>query len=167
MGDLIWAAALFVPLMAAVLGLLGPARRALGRWGDSLAATQAERDAKAALDLADAEEARHGLAVRRGALAEETAREKARLAAETVQFETDAQAARQCLPAAVEARRKALEARAEAEAELAPEAARKALEGAEDLTVLGEAYAEFCREYGYAQVPTFGEWIGNFRGLGQ
>ena len=49
-------------------------------------------------------------------------------------------------------------------AELAPEAARKAL-GGEDMAILAEAYATFCGQYGYASTPTFGQWIGNFRGL--
>lgn len=167
MADLIWPLAFLVVAMTAVLGLLSPARRALALLGDSFAGTQAERDAKAALDLAEAAESRHKLAVRREHLADEVKFERARLAAETARLEADAEAARHCLPAAVAAREKALKARAEAEAALAPEAAARALEsgGAESLAALGDAYAAFCREYGYANVPTFGQWIGSFRGL--
>lgn len=164
MSDLIWAAALFVPLMTAVLGLLGPARRALSRWGDSLAATQAERDAKATLDLAEAEESRHKLTVRKEHLPDEVRFEQARLAAETAQYETEAEAARQCLPAAVEARRKALEARGEADAALAPEAARAALQPGGEW--LAGAYSDYLSRMTYSSdILPFGEWVKGFKGV--
>ena len=103
MHDLIWAGAVFVPLMAFVAGILGPLRYAVTQWGDAHGKASDERMAQAALSLVGAETARHELAVRRENLAEETGREKARLAAETAEFETSAAAARECLPAAVEA----------------------------------------------------------------
>jgi hypothetical protein len=164
---LIWAAALFIPLMTLVLGLLGPARRALALWGDSYGKSAAEREAKAALDLAEAAESRHKLAVRREHLADEVRFERARLAEETAQAEVDTEAARQCLPDAVEARRRVLAARAEAEAALAPEAAREAATSSdtEVMAALGEAYAVFCQEYGFADVPTFGRWVQGFNGV--
>jgi hypothetical protein len=162
MGDTIWAAALFVPLMTLVLGLLGPLRHAIGQLAGSYAQTAAEREAKAALDLADAEKSRHVLAVRRGALAEETEREKARLAAETAQLETDAEAARRSLDAAAAARAKAIEARADADAALAPEAARKALEGSGEW--LAGAYQAYCENYQYSEPLPFGRWIQGYDG---
>lgn len=158
MGDtLIHAAAVFIPLMTAVVWLGPAARRAIGRLGAAGAVTAAERDV-------DVAERRHRLAVSSGLIDEETAREKARLEAETAQYETDRQAAGEVLAEAVEARRRVIAARAEAETALAFEAARAAL-GEQDLMALGEAYAAFCREYGYMNVPTFDQWIGDFRGL--
>ena len=165
MSDLIWAGALVIPLMTLVLGLLGPARRALTRLSDAYGKSAAEREARAALDLADAEQDRHELAVRKGSLAEEVAREKAKLALETAQYETDAAAARQCLPAAVAARRRALEARADAEAALAPEAVRKALEPGTEW--LAGAYTEYLAKMTYhaTSILPFGEWVQGFEGV--
>jgi len=147
MHDLIWAGAVSVPLMAFVAGILGPLRHAVTQWGDAQGQASDERIAQAALSLAGAETARHELAVRRENLAEEAGREKARLAAETAEFETSAAAARECLPAAVEARKVQLQARADAEAALAPEAARKALDvtGGEVMQHLAKAYAAYCQ----------------------
>jgi hypothetical protein len=162
---LIVAAAVFIPLMTLVVWLAPAMRRSIDTWGSGHSASAAERDAKAQETLAGVEERRHQLAVDGETIREAAARERARLAAETAQYETDAEAARVCLEPAVAARTWALEARAEAEAELAPEAARRALGSGEDLQALGAAYAAFCREYGYATVPTFGQWIGSFRGL--
>jgi membrane protein involved in colicin uptake len=147
MHDLIWAGVVFVSMMTFVAGMLGPLRYAVTQWGDAHGQTSGEREAQAALALARAEETRHELAVRRENLAEEAGREKARLAAETAEFETGAAAARECLPAAVEARQAALKARADAEAALAPEAARKALDAAngEVMQHLATAYAAYCQ----------------------
>jgi hypothetical protein len=161
---LIWAGAVLALGMTALLWLLPPARRAIDAWGSAHAVSAAEREAKAQEALAGVEERRHRLAVGGQTIGEEVAREKARLEAEAAQFETDAEAARVCLEPAVAARQRALEARADAEAALAPEAARKAL-GGEDMAILAEAYATFCGQYGYASTPTFDAWIGNFRGL--
>lgn len=162
---LIWAAVVLLPVMTVVLSLLPSARRAIGRWGAAYTVTAAERDAAVQESAAGVAERRHRLALSQALITEETARERARLEAETAQYEMDAEAARVCLEPAVDARRRALEARAEAEAELAPDIARKALESGEDLKVLGEAYAAFCSAYGFAGTPTFSQWIGNFRGL--
>lgn len=165
MGDLIWAAVVFVPAMTLVLWL-GPAlRRAIDSVTAAHTVSAAERDAGVQAALADVAERRHRLAISQALLDEETLAERTRLAAETAQYDTDREAAGKVLDAAVTYRREVLAARAEAEAALAPEAARAALESGDDLSVLGEAYAEFAREYGYAGVPTFGQWIGNFRGL--
>jgi hypothetical protein len=162
MHDLLSAGAVFVPLMAFVAGILGPLRYAVTQWGDAHGQASDERIAQAALSLADAETARHELAVRRENLAEEAGREKARLVAETAEFETSAAAARECLPAAIEARQAALKARADAEAALAPEAARKALNatGGEVMQHLSEAYAAYCRTSSDLNVEphTFSNW---------
>lgn len=165
--ELIWAAVVFVPLMTVILRLLPPCRRAIAAWTDAHVATSAERDAAVRDRLAGIEERRHALALRHATLAEDTAAERARLKAEEAGFETDAEAARRTLDEAVEARRKALAARADAEAELAPEAARKALDAgdAQALGVLGTAYAAYCREYQLSEPLTFGQWIQGFRGL--
>jgi hypothetical protein len=165
MHDLIWAGAVFVPLMAFVAGILGPLRYAVTQWGDAHGKASDERMAQAALSLAGAETARHELAVRRENLAEEAGREKARLAAETAEFETSAAAARECLPAAVEARKLQLQARADAEAALAPEAARKALDadggGMQHLTSAYAAYCQACADIG-ASPYRFNHWIQGF-----
>jgi hypothetical protein len=167
-GNLIWAGAFFIPLMAVVLGLLGPARRALAKWGDTFGQSAAEHEAAAVKALAEAEGERHDVAVRRGALAEEVQAEKARLVVEAARLEVDAAAARECLPAAVEARQKALAARAGAEADLAPEAARAALGSGKDMGALGKAYAVYCQEHpSGADLMGFGEWAGNYAGAGQ
>lgn len=165
--NLIWAAAVFVPLMTVVIWLTPACRRAITAWTDAHVATSAERDAAVQDRLAGIEEKRHALALRHATLAEDTAAERARLKAEEADFEADAEACRRTLDEAVEARRKALAARADAEAALAPEAARKALEGsdAESLAALGDAYAAFCSRYGYSDIPTFGKWIAGFQGL--
>jgi hypothetical protein len=165
MHDLIWAGAVFVPLMAFVAGILGPLRHALTQWGDAHGQASDERMAQAALSLAGAETARHELAVRRENLAEEAGREKARLAAETAEFETSAAAARECLPAAVEARQAALKARADAETALAPEAARKALDAdggvMQHLTSAYAAYCRACADIG-ASPYRINHWIQGF-----
>jgi len=165
---LIWAAVVLLPVMTAVVWLAPAARRAIDAWGSAHQIGQSERDATAQAALVDAEERRHELGVRRETIAGEVEAERARLQAETAQYETDAEAARVCLEPAVDARRRALEARAEAEAELAPEAARRALEGdsGETMAALGTAYASFCAAYGFAGTPTFSDWVGDFRGLG-
>lgn len=164
---LIWAAVVLAPVMTAVLWLAPSCRRAITAWTDAHVATTAERDAAVQDRLAGIEEKRHALALRHATLAEDTAAERARLKAEEADFETEAEACRRTLDEAITARRKALAARADAEAELAPETARKALEGsdAESLAALGEAYAAFCARYGYADIPTFGKWIAGFEGL--
>jgi hypothetical protein len=163
---LIVAAAILIPLMTLVVWLAPAMRRSIDAWGSGHSVSAAERDAKAQETLAGVEERRYQLAVGGETIKQEVAREKARLEAETAQYETDAEAARVCLEPAVAARQRALEARAEAEAELAPEAARKALGGdAEDLAALGKAYAAFVGKYGYMNTPTFAAWIGDFRGL--
>jgi len=168
MGELIWAGALFIPLTVLVLGLLGPLRRAVTQWGDAHAKSAAERDAAAQRVLADVEGDRHQLAIDRANIAAETERERARLAAETAQFETDRQAAGKALAEAVEARRQVLAARAKAEAGLAPEAARAALGSGRDMGALGKAYAVYCQERpSGARLMGFGEWAGNYAGLGQ
>lgn len=163
MAEFIWPLAFLVVAMTVVLGLLGPARRALAQWGASYGRSAAEQEAAAAKALAETEEARHELTVRRGALAEETAAEKARLASETAQYETDAKAARECLPAAVEARKRALKARADAEADLAPEAARAALE--KSPAWLAEAYATYCEHSYSGSILPFGRWVQGFEGV--
>ena len=160
---LIWAAAIFAPLMTLVVWLAPAMHRSIDAWGSGHSVSAAERDAKAQETLAGVEERRHRLAVDGETIKQKTAREKARLEAETAQFETDAEAARVCLEPAVAARTRALEARAEAEAELAPEAARRALGSGEDLAALGKAYAAYCNRV--ISPWGFGEWVGNFRGL--
>jgi hypothetical protein len=167
MGDLIWAGALFVPLMTLVLGTLGPLRRALTRWGDSYEKSAAEREAKAALDLAEAAEKRHSTDVHRRAVDAEVMMEEARLGAGAAQYEADAEAARRSLSAAVAARQRALEARAEAEAALAPELARKALEDdrAGQMASLSQAYAAYCAAC-EDRPWSFGQWIQGFERLG-
>lgn len=171
MHDMIWAGAVFVPLMAFVAGILGPLRQAVTQWGDAHGQASDERIAQAALGLAGAETARHELAVRRENLAEEAGREKARLAAETAEFETSAAAARECLPAAVEARQVALKARADAEAALAPEAARKALDATdgEVMQHLSEAYAAYCQTCASIRVTPsrLGTWAQGFNWPGE
>ena len=161
----IWAASLFAPLMTAVVWLCPAARRAIDAKASVYEASRTEGYAGAQASMAATEERRHLLDVRREAIDEDIAREKALLMAETAQYETDRQAAAGVLEDAKEARRKVIAARAEAEAALAPEAAKRAL-GGDDMTILAEAYAAFCGQYGYANTPTFGAWIGNFRGLG-
>jgi hypothetical protein len=163
---LIWAAVVFVPAMTLVLWLAPALRRAIESVTAAHTVSAAERDAGVQAALADVAERRHQLAISRALLDEETLTERSRLAAETAQYDTDREAAGKVLDTAVATRREVLAARAEEEAKLAPEMARKALEGGDDMSVLGEAYAEFTRQYGYSDVPTFGQWIGNFRGLG-
>ena len=72
-GDAIWATALFLPLMSLVLGTLGPLRRGVTLWGDSHGKSAAEREAKAALDVANADEKRHSTDVHRRAIDAEVA----------------------------------------------------------------------------------------------
>ncbi|HEY1822319.1 MAG TPA: hypothetical protein VGG83_20530 [Trebonia sp.] len=43
MHDLIWAGAVFVPLMAFVAGILGPFRQAVTQWGDAQGQASDER----------------------------------------------------------------------------------------------------------------------------
>lgn len=166
MNDLAWAGALFVPLMTLVLGMLGPLRRAVTQWGNAHVTSAAERDAAAQRVLADVEADRHQLAVDRVNIAAHTERERARLAMETAQYETDAEAARRTLDDAAAARAKVLQARADAEAALAPEAARQALDAADGAVManLTEAYAAYC-----ANCPgtpwSWEQWIGEFEGL--
>jgi hypothetical protein len=163
MRDLIWAGALFVPLIVLVLGLLGPARRAIAQWGDAHAKSAAERDAAAQRVLADVEGDRHQLAIDRANMAAETERERARLAAETAQYETDRKAAEEALAEAVEARKRVIAARAEAEAALAPDAAKSALQPGGDW--LAAAYRTYCENYEYADPLPFGRWIQGFEGV--
>ena len=161
---LIWAAAIFIPLMTLVVWLARPMGRAIDKWGSAHEISQAERDAKAQETLLSVEEGRHQLAVDELTIEQQAARQRARLETETEQYRVDQKAAERTLDSAIAARNHVLAARAAAEAELAPELARKTL-SSDDLSVLGDAYAEFCRNYGYAGVPTFAAWVGNFRGL--
>ena len=156
----LWSLAVFVPLMVLAIALVQPLRKAIGAWASQYTETEDE----AALTAAQALKEQLDQQVRQGSLAEETAAAQARLRLEAAQAETDAEAARQCLPQAVEARQVALEARGRAEAEAAPELARRALEESEGevMRALKDAYTVFCREYGYMNVPTFGAWISGF-----
>lgn len=168
MGDLIWAAALFVPLIILVLGLLGPLRRALSQWGDAHAKSAAERDAGVQTALADVAERRHKLAISQALLSEETGSERARLAAETAQYDTEREAAGNVLADAEAALRKVIAARAEAQAELAPEIARAGLkDSSAEMGALANAYAAYCQDCPSSVVPHgFGDWLGDFEGLG-
>src|ERR1700743_2386432 len=113
---LIWAAALFIPLMTLVLWL-GPAlRRAIDSVTAAHTVSAAERDAGVQAALADVAERRHRIAISQALLDEETLAERTRLAAETAQYDTDREAAGKVLDAAVAARREVIAARAEAEA---------------------------------------------------
>lgn len=167
-GDLICAGAVLVPLMTVVLWLAPSCKRVLTALAGAHVATSAERDAAVQDQLLGIEEKRHALALRHGTLGEDTAVRKARLLAEAAEYEQDAEATRRTLDDAIAGRRKALAARAEAEASLAPEAAMKALEAgsSEMMEALSTAYREFCRQYGYPEIPTFATWIQGFEGLG-
>lgn len=164
---LIWAGALFIPLMTLVIWLAPSFRRAIDAVAAANTVTAAERDAGVQASLADVAERRHQLAVRSALLDEETLAERTRLAAETAQWDVDREAAGKVLDSAVAARREVLAARAEAEAELAPEAARRALEvnGGDTMAALGEAYAAYVRGYGFADPLPFGRWIQGFEGV--
>lgn len=155
----IWAAALFVPLTILVLAVLKPLRRGLDKWGDSLGPSPAGEYAK----LADAAERQFQAAIARATEPERIAAEKARLAAVRAQYETDALAAGKTLDAAMEGRQRVLAARADAEAALAPDAAKAALEG--DGGWLAQAYAAYCDSYGYSDPLPFGRWIQGFDGV--
>jgi hypothetical protein len=156
----LWSLAVLLPLMVLACGLLVPLRRAVAAWAGQYTETEDE----AALSAAEALEKQLSQQVRQGSLAEETEARKAKLRLEAEQAAVDAEAARQCLPQAVEARQVALEARGRAEAEAAPELARRPLEESdgEVMRALKDAYAVFCREYGYMDVPTFGKWLAGF-----
>lgn len=165
---LVWAAVVFVPLMVLVVWLAPALRRAIDSVTAAHTVSAAERDAGVQASLVGIAERRHRLAISQGLLDEETLAERARLAAETAQYDTDREAAGKVLDSAVAARREVLAARAEAEAELAPEAARKALEGsaAEEMASLSNAYAAYCQ----AAIGTpwsFTDWVGDFKGLRQ
>lgn len=168
MSTLVWAAVVFVPAMALVLWLAPALRRAIESVTAAHTVSAAERDAGVQAALADVAERRHQLAISRALLDEETLAERSRLAAETAQYDTDREAAGKVLDTAVATRREVLAARAEAEAALAPEAARAALKGTgEDMAELTGAYAEYCRGCPGSVVPRgFSDWLGDFQGLG-
>lgn len=155
-----WPLAVLVPLTILATGLLGPLRAAVRAWAGQYTGTEAE----AALSAAEALKAQLDQQVRQGTVEEETAAARARLRLEAAQLDTDAEAARQCLPQAVEARQAALAARGKAEAEAAPELARRSLElsDGEVMRALKDAYVAFCGEYGYSDIPTFGKWAAGF-----
>lgn len=160
---LIWAAVVLALGMTVVLRLLPPLRRAVESWTSAHVVTSAERDAAVQETLTGIAERRHRLALSQALLAEETEAERARISGDTARYETDAEAARVCLEPAVAARQRALEARAEAEAALAPELARKALAGG-DMEHLVEAYKTYC-ENCVGTPWSFEAWIRGFRGL--
>lgn len=165
---LIWAAVVFVPAMTLVVWLAPALRRAIDSVTAAHTVSAAERDAGVQASLASTAERRLRLAISQALLSEETRVERARLAAETAQYDTDREAAGKVTADAVEARRRVIAARAEAEAELAPELARKALEGGagEEMASLSQAYAAYCREC--VGTPwAFGQWIDGFEGLGR
>jgi hypothetical protein len=166
---LIWAAVVFVPLMTLVL-LLAPAlRRAIEAVTAAHTVSAAERDAGVQATTVGIAERRHKLAISQALLPEETEAERARLAAETAQYDTDREAWGKVLDTAVATRREVLAARAEAEAELAPEAARAALkDSGEDMGALAQAYAAYCQGCPGSVAPYgFGDWLGDFEGLGR
>lgn len=160
--DLIWAC-VTLALGLAVIFLLGvPVRRALRAWADSLVATASERDAALQEVLVSVAERRHALALREALLDDETASERARFQADTALHETRLKAAAEVLDEAIDANRKVIAARAEAEAALAPEAARNALE-ASGQAWLAEAYDAYCRSCDDADPLSFGRWIQGYR----
>lgn len=164
----IWAAALFIPLMTLVICLTPSLRRAIDAVTAAHTVSAAERDAGVHAALTSVTERRHELAVRAGLLSEETAAGRARLAAETAQYDTDREAAGKVLDTAVAARREVIAARAEAEAALAPEAARSALRDDEgkSMVALSAAYAAYCGDCPGGITPNgFGDWLGDFEGL--
>jgi hypothetical protein len=164
---LIWAAVVFVPVMILVVWLAPALRRAIEAVTAAHTVSAAERDAGVQASLASTAERRLRLAISQALLSEETAAERSRLAAETAQYDTDREAAGKVLDTAVATRRQVLAARAEAEAELAPETARAALkDSGEDMGALAQAYAAYCRECPGSVVPHgFGDWLGDFEGL--
>ena len=155
-----WPLAVLIPLTLLVLILARPLRSAIAAWASQYQDTPDE----ARVTAAEARKAELDNEARQGAMAEEVLVRQAQLRLEAAQRDTDAEAAKQCLPQAVEARQVALEARGKAEAEAAPELARAALEqsDSEVMRALGDAYKTFCGEYGYSNVPTFGTWIAGF-----
>jgi hypothetical protein len=165
---LIWAAVVFVPLMTLVLLLAPAVRREIDAATAAHTVSAAERDAGVQASHAGIAERRHKLAISQALLSEETEAERARLAAETAQYDTDREAWGKVLDTAVATNREVLAARAEAEAELAPEVARKTLEGGtgEEMASLSQAYAAYCNAC--PGTPwAFGQWIDGFEGLGR
>lgn len=156
----LWPLALFIPLMFLAVMLVKPLRTAIEAWAGQYTDTPDE----ARQTAAEALKAELDQEVRKGAVEAETLARQAELRAQAARSEVDAEAARQCLPAAVEARQLALEARGRAEAEAAPELARAALNSSdgEVMRALKDAYSVFCQQYGYSSVPTFGTWISGF-----
>lgn len=157
---LIWAAVTLILGLTVICSLAPSARRALRTWTDAHTVTAAERQAAIDETRVSIEERRHKLAIAKALIAEETENERVRLEAETAQYATDRNAARRVLDDAIAARRKVIGARAEAEAALAPDAARHALEHSEG-EWLAQAYAAYCK----ACVGTpwsFGQWIQGY-----
>lgn len=165
---LIWAAVVFIPGMILVIWLAPALRRAIDSVTAAYTVSAAERDAGIQTALTDVAERRYRLAISQALLDEETLAERTRLAAAAARYDTEREAAGKVLDSAIAARREVLAARAEAEAALAPEAARKALEGgaAQEMAALSEAYAAYCQA-ALGTPCSFGQWMGNFRGLGQ
>lgn len=167
MASLAWAGARFVPVIVLVIWLAPALRRAIDSVTAAHTVSAAERDAGVQASLAGTAERRLRLAISQALLSEETGVERARLAAEAAQYDTDREAAGKVTADAVEARRRVIAARAEAEAELAPEAARAALrDGGEEMGALAKAYASYCQDCPSGVTPMgFGDWLGDFEGL--
>ena len=163
---LIWAVLALIVILTGFRYFARPLIRAIDAWGMQHARTAAQADAAAQAELTQVAERRDELALRQATLSERTAAERARLVTETAQYQIDADAARETLEEAVTARRQVLAARADAEAALAPELARSALDGTRDVELrsLIEAYTAYCEACN--GVPAgFSYWLGNFNGL--
>jgi hypothetical protein len=140
--------------------LARPARRMIETWISEHTVTAAERDVAIQRELAGIGERRDALALSQATLGERAAAAKARLAAETAQYDTDAEAARRAIDAAVAARQQALAARGQAEADLAPDLVRAAASGQVDLAAAYTAYCRACADIN--STPwSFHHWIGN------
>jgi hypothetical protein len=157
---LIWAGTVLIPVMFILACLIRPVRRMIETWISEHTATAAERDTAIQRELAGIGERRDALALSQATLGERTTAARARLAAEAARYDTDAEAARRAIDAAVAARRQALAARGQAEADLAPDLARTAASGQIDLAAAYAAYCRCCADIN--STPwSFHHWIGD------
>lgn len=124
--------------------------------------TAEEREAAVQKTLVNVAERRHQLALEEAVLDQAVAEKRARLEADTALHETRRKAAGEVLEEAAEANRVILRARAQAEADLAPQAAQAALDPGIDENALRLAYEAYCNNCDEYDPVAWASWIGRY-----
>jgi len=160
---LIWAGAITIITVAAMIYFGRPLRRALDAKADQYLVLKGNRELEIEALRLELAERSHELMLRQGTLDTETAATKAKLEAEIADHKAAVAAAQATIDDAIAAKQQVIRARAEAGARLAEEFVRDS--SAQDLhsESMQKTYLRVCEWYFRQgrEVPTYADWIGS------